>query len=270
MKKLFYLGVCIVLAMGVGCATTNYALITDNNQVKQAGGIGATVNTSGKAHIREGIQIATLYPDGADNLFSFVDQKANGDRTLTTYNNWSPSYPIFHSDFYCNPDWQGCSVITSSDPEVGDVDNYDYKANWGCITSFNSISYVVNSSRYYGECGRSLDKYATLINMLEKRGDSYYFLMTPANTSALFHSKNDGTTTALGLNFDIPIRVQGKVGDMRMTLDVTNPLQSALANQINQIVSQHGSAFRVQLQINGMNKNLNGKFLPSLTSFINR
>ena len=35
---------------------------------------------------RDFYQLEKLWSDGADNLFSMVDQKANGDRTLTTYN----------------------------------------------------------------------------------------------------------------------------------------------------------------------------------------
>ena len=59
MKKLFYLGFCVMLSLGVGCAITNYELITDNDQVSNGQGSGV-VNTNGKAHIRESSQIGTI------------------------------------------------------------------------------------------------------------------------------------------------------------------------------------------------------------------
>ena len=61
MKKALYLGFCLVLAMGVGCAITDYELIVDNDQVSNGQGTGV-VNTNGKALIMSG-GIATIWSD---------------------------------------------------------------------------------------------------------------------------------------------------------------------------------------------------------------
>lgn len=285
MKKLFYLGFCLVLAMGVGCAITNYDLIVDNNQVKQQKGAGPVcdtlglygyfghcgfvVNTSGKAHIIEGSQAATGWPDGYDEIINFVDQKANGDRVLTTYDNFSADFPIFHSDVYCNPDWQGCAVTTSQDPQVGDASIFDYSLNAHCFGA-RSLSLLLSTYRFYGECGRSIDQFAAGLSMLEKQGNSYYILLTPANTNALLRSMSDGTTTAVGLNFDIPVTISGNIGNAFVKFNASNPLVSALANQLNQVVSQHGSGFNTTVQVNGLSKNFSMKFNQNLKNLMNQ
>jgi hypothetical protein len=154
MRKLFYLGFCVALATGVGCAITNYELIVDNDQLYATE--TGVVSTNGKAHIQEYSQVATIWDDGTDELFSQVDQKANGDRTITTYNNYNSMYPMggtFHDDLYCNPDWNGCAIWTADDPEVGDVDIFDGVWNANCFGS-RSLYLLLGTTRYYGECGR--------------------------------------------------------------------------------------------------------------------
>jgi hypothetical protein len=159
MRKLFYLGFCAVVAMSFGCAITNYGLITDNDQVYKDNCVWpacpATISTNGKAHLLEGSQVATTWSDGVDELMSFVDQKANGDRTITTYNNYSTfAGPWWHDDLYFNPDWNGCAIWTAPDPEVGDTSIFDGAWNQNCLGS-RSLYYLVSQSRYYGECGKT-------------------------------------------------------------------------------------------------------------------
>jgi len=158
----------------------------------------APVNTNGKAHVHESSQVALIWPDGTDEALWFVDQKANGDRTLTTYVNYSPAYPTFHDDLYCNPDWQGCAVITADDPEIGDVDIYDYKYNPNCPAA-RSIYYLFSTTRYYGECGRSIQDVGALIMMGQPKNGGLFYLLTPANTNILLTSRGDGTTSAMTL-----------------------------------------------------------------------
>ena len=84
MKKLLYLGFCAVLVAGVGCAISDYQIITDNDQAHDGGQVtDGTVNTNGKAHIRS-FQIALIFGSFTEEAINFVDQKNNGDRTLTT------------------------------------------------------------------------------------------------------------------------------------------------------------------------------------------
>ena len=76
MKKVSYLAFCLLLVAGFGCAITNYGIITDNDQVSNGQGSGV-VDTKGKAKLFESSQIATIWPDGTDELFSMIDQKAD-------------------------------------------------------------------------------------------------------------------------------------------------------------------------------------------------
>jgi hypothetical protein len=164
MRKLLYLGFCLVLLAGFGCAITDYGIITDNNQSNAAGsgdasaGTQKATNTNGKAHIKETSQIATIWPDGTDELINFVDQKSDATATLTTYNNFSTgSEPTFHDDLYCNPDWNGCSVFTADDNN-GPV-LFDGSSNPNC-SGARSLSLLLSTGRYYGECGRNAAKWS--------------------------------------------------------------------------------------------------------------
>lgn len=267
MKKLFYLGFALVLAMGVGCALTNYSLIVDNDQTKnQDAPPMQPVNTNGKAHIHESSQIALVWPDGAEETLWFVDQKANGDRTLTTYINHTANglfvggpNATFHDDLYCNPDWQGCAIVTAPDPEVGDVNIYDYSYNPNCKGA-RSIYYLLSTTRYYGECGRSMQDAAALVMMGQPKNGGLFYLMTPANTSFLFTSKNDGTTTAMSLPADVSLFVSG-VGDRKARLDVTNPMFGSFKNALATQADIHGANNQITMQFNGLSKSFNVKLL---------
>lgn len=173
MKKLLYLGFCLVLSMGVGCAITDYETITDNTQFVnalfsdkdiaqgKAPEDGFTVDTNGQAHIIETSQIATIWPDGTDELLVFVDQAANGDRALNTYNNFNTAdQSTFHDDLFCNPDWAGCAVWAANDSGTlaaaggGGFGNpqFDGVGDENCL-GFRSLSLLAATSRYGGECG---------------------------------------------------------------------------------------------------------------------
>lgn len=260
MRKLFYLGFCLVLAMGVGCAITNYSLITDNDQVANGQGTGI-VNTNGKAHIIEGSQIATLWPDGADEWLNFVDQKANGDRVLTNYNNFSAAYPIFHDDEYCNPDWNGCSMVTSQDPEVGDVDIFDYTYNINC-KGIRSFYLLLSTSRYYGECGRVKMPLADRINLINmgrlgrNMGLEGLFYDLNRSNATITLNNNAGFVTTLPMN----AQVQGffSFAGRKATLDMTNPLLASMGRAYADFLANHAThQTTVTMTYNGISMNWN-------------
>lgn len=244
MKKLFYLSFCAVLALGVGCAITDYGLITDNDQVANGQGSGV-VNTNGKAHLREGFQIATIWADGTDELISFVDQKANGDQTLSTYNNFSSGgAPTFHDDFYCNPDRSGCAISTSANPLVGDSDVFDYNWNPNCQGA-RSLSLLVSSTRYYGECGRAkmaLQDRISFMNMGR--------IGTSLGMTGLFYDLNNLNTTIrlsnmAGFETTIPVTANASLftsyETRRGTLDLTHPGFRAMGNYYADFLQNNAS-----------------------------
>ena len=79
----------LLLATGLGCALTDYSLITDNNQTSAGGGPGEIRDTRGKAKLLWASQWVTEQADGTDELLWFVNQTADGAQTLTTHNNFS-------------------------------------------------------------------------------------------------------------------------------------------------------------------------------------
>lgn len=243
MRKLFYLGFCLVLAMGVGCAITNYTLITDNDQVANGQGTGI-VNTNGKAHLIEGSQVATIWSDGADEWMAFVDQKSNGDRVITNYNNFSAAYPIFHDDLYCNPDWNGCSMITAQDPEIGDVDVFDYTYNINC-KGIRSISVLLsNPGRTYGECGRVQLPLADRISLMNMGRigrsmglEGLFYDLNRSNTTITLNN-NAGFVTTLPMNAQIPAFFSFS---RKATLDMTNPLLASMGRAYADFLANHAT-----------------------------
>lgn len=233
MKKLFYLAFCAVLSLGVGCALTDYDLITDNDQVSNGQGTGV-VNTNGKAYVKQSSQVATLWPDGADNYTWFVDQSAGGDRVLTTYNNFSTAYPIFADDLYCSPDRQGCAITTADDPQSGDADPFDYRLNLNC-NGVRSLSILLGTTRYYGECGRSIASLNDRMSMLfQGRATSKWGLaglawdMTPANSTFVLDNMA-GNRSLVPMTGAASMTVVGN-GMRNGVIDATNPALKAMGD----------------------------------------
>jgi hypothetical protein len=203
MKKLSYLAFCLVLVAGFGCAITNYGIITDNDQVSNGQGSGI-VNTAGKAHLFESSQIATIWPDGTDELFAAIDQKSDGSSTITTYNNFSTGTdPIFHDDLYCNTAWTGCAIWTASAND-GNPDIFDGTWNQNCLGS-RSLSLLLSTGRYYGECG---DREAKLsvqdkVNLIDSAVSAKVLNMSGLQWN--FGNDLRITATSNGVSYNLPL-----------------------------------------------------------------
>lgn len=242
MKKLFYLGFCLVLVMAFGCAITDYGTITDNDQTQNGQGNG-TINTNGKAHILESSQVATIWSDGSDELFSFIDQKGDGTATLTTYNNFSSgSDPTFHDDFYCNPDWQGCSIFTAQDDNDGNL--FDGVGNTNCF-GWRSISVLLSSGRYYGECGRqrlSLEdklNFAALGELRQKYGHMGLLYNLNSSNTSLFLDNGQGSVAQLPLRGNAEFWMSGERNVA--SLDLTNPLMGQFGRAYANWLADNGT-----------------------------
>ncbi len=225
MKKLLYLGIAVALSMGFGCAVTAYDLITSNNQT-------GPVNTNGKAMIKQSAQIATTWPDGTDCIQWYVDQAANGDQSLTNYDFFTPAgatTSIFRDTLYCSPDWNGCSVVTASNP-VGDTNLFDYRLNANC-PGLRSLSFLVATTRYYGECGRttrpSLQDRFTLFTsgkaaaMFGENG--LLFNVGPQNLTVSLTNENN-QTYLLPINGHTQVWAQLGHGSYKAWVNASNPV----------------------------------------------
>lgn len=239
MKKLLLTLFCLAAATMFGCALVDYGCILDYDQTSSNPGgeppypnAAALVNTSGKAHVQEPAKTMSLFPDHAEETLWFVDQSATGDQKLATFINVEPAVGwTWHSDYYCNPDWNGCAWVSSDRPYPKCVSGYDYypfSVNWSC-TAITS-GYLFSSGRWrYGECGRSVplaDK-ISLLNMGE--------LGTMNGKEGLFYNLNRTNFTIsleneYGQSWNVPLN-----GNMSMffnpngnqiALDRTNPVQA--------------------------------------------
>jgi hypothetical protein len=161
MKKSLYLAFIAALALSMGCAISNYPVITDT----EGDAAGFVVNTNGKAQIIPSSQGITIFPDRNEELFSLVDQKFSGDQTITTYTNVSfGGSPYKFMGFqYCNPDWTGCAMMTADNP-VGGA-NFVYTTNPNC-QGWDGWSVTVSVGSRIAECGRTMLKDFDMVNAL--------------------------------------------------------------------------------------------------------
>lgn len=256
MKKLLYAAFCLVLTLGIGCAVTNYELMQDGYN-------GEIENTNGPALMEQGIQTATTWPDGSDNVQWFVDQKANGDRALTNVNYFTTDGSLFVDYMYCTPDSNGCSTVSASDPEVGDVSIFDFKFNPNCSGS-RSLVYVVSTTRYYGECGRAVKAFDKMRLMAMLNWDA------PDKASAVFGRNNfalklvgqDLSSLALPMHGTIPVAID--FGARTARVDATNPVLGTVAARAGQFIREHGPAFSVEARVNGITVQRDNLFKPEV------
>jgi len=245
MRKALYGICCLLLAAGTGCALTDYADITDS----EAGNQNFFVNTNGKAHIIESVQTAVLLPGEWVSHTWFVDQNLNGNRTITTvFASTSSPNPtdVFHDDFYCNPDWNGCAAWTANDPPGGSGScAFDGKGNPNC-TGFGALYYLTcYYARYYGECGRAGLSVADKIQLLNmgRLGNSL-------GMEGLFYDLNAKNLTIVldnnsGVQATIPVRGTASLfaglNSRKGWADLTNPLVASTARSWADFTSKYGT-----------------------------
>lgn len=238
MRKLFYVGFCAALMMGFGCALTNYDLITNEYD-------GTVINTNGKARVMSG-QLALGWSDGQDNSQWYVDQKANGDRSLTNYNYFTePGANPFVSDLYCTPEWTGCSMISADDPQVGDASIFDFTYNINC-DGIRSIYYVLSTTRYYGECGRSArPSLADRIDFLAAGqvgsflGKTGLWYNLNRNNTTITLDNRAGFTTAL--NFNSSIRMWMNPSQREVALLMDSPMLAGDQRRYADFLANHAT-----------------------------
>lgn len=256
MRKLFYLGFAFVLAMSVGCALTDYPVITDVP--------GGVVNTNGKAHISGDGGLAVGLGDGVWNeTLWFVDQKFNGDQTLFTYNYAAPYFSgeTFHGDLYCNPDWNGCAIVTASNPYLNDVDIFDYdKYNANC-PGYATVLLSIGSRYYYGECGRapklSVADRVALMNsgrIGRMAGAEGLFFDLNHNNTTITLDNNAGFVTTLPMTGNMTLFMAAR----QTRLDASNPLLASTGRAYADFLANNAThSTTVTLSYNGISTSWN-------------
>ena len=249
MKRVGMLAGAVATVLSTGCALTDYELITDNDQ-------GGVVDTNGKAYVKFSSQVVLHWPDGTDNLYWACDQKANGDRVLTTYNYFTTEGDPFLDDLYCTPDRGGCAIIVAEDPEVDD-DPYDYRLNPHCPGT-RSVEFLLSAARDAGECGRArspdgmLAALALANSMDAVAVDGRTMLYTIAGPQSL-RITIDKAGSVYELPVTAPIGVLVDAPRQRAKLDLTHPLLPAMMkNLVNFDRTHNGRGMTATLTLNGV------------------
>lgn len=218
MRKVMVFSFLAAVVLSLGCAVTNYPVIFDS---RGADGNAVAQSFYDPAYIIPSAQIATIWADGSDELFSEVTQSWTGDQWLYTYNNFDPTASVLFLDqTYCDPVFgQNCRIVTSWNPDLPDayphgdqsagynnVDNiFDYIWDQNCQGS-RSLSLLLSMGSRIGECGSGImaDKQGAAyeFSLLEKvnfRGVQYYHV--PIDSSVASFS----ITGANGVTSEVPI-----------------------------------------------------------------
>lgn len=151
MRKLIFGALLLILI--AGCATTDYPVITDDR-----GSYSGIIRTGHKAYQIPSGQVATIWPDGTDELYTLIYQNNYGDQKLYTYNNYDPTATVMFLDqTYC--DWLYFENQTNAeiaiawnphDPLPDDVFDYQYFPD---AAGARSLSLLVSYTSRLGECG---------------------------------------------------------------------------------------------------------------------
>lgn len=278
MRKLVYTAFLAAVILSFGCAITNYTLMTDS-----AGPWGNAVADSyyEKAYVIPSSQIATIWSNGTDELYTLVSQSSRGDRRLSTKNNFDPSGVVtFLDQTYCDPNFQtGCNIVRSWDPDYPDAypfgsqngnpqlsdDPFDGAFDTSC-PGYRSLSILLSQGTRIGECGSGVfgDKQAaamefSLLERGEWRNRAVYFV--PMNAS----NAEFQLTGADGYTFNMPIYgTYSAVLDesLRMAVEITPNMEYQI-RALENFVRDHGTAVDMDVTYGSLTVNWKGDILPT-------
>jgi len=194
MKKLLLSALVLAAA---GCAITDYPVITD-----ETGAFTGIIRTGHKAYVMPTSQIATIWDDGSDELFTMVLQNQYGDQKLYTFNNFDPTASVLFLDqTYCDWRYTGCEIVRAWNPHNVAVDDpMDYEFFPDC-SGARSLSMIVGNESRVGECGDVIDRqqfaaeFAALPRTTFRGQTAYVLSFNSGNTSV---SLNDTSMPIFG------------------------------------------------------------------------
>ena len=250
MKKLFYGALSVALAASLGCAITDYPVIEDDR-----GGYSGVIRTAHKAYVVPSGQVATIYADGSDELFSMVYQNQYGDQSLYTFNNFDPTGAVsFLDQTYCDWQYQGCEITRAWNPTQND-DPFDYEFFADC-SGARSLSLLVDYASRIGECGdnifrREPQSVARLFANLQPttwHGENAYVVPIAPNNFWMTLTAPDGTVSS------VPIygRYTMFLNDRYQLAIPMTPNALHQLNWMNQWVSEHGTKATMWIAYEGV------------------
>ena len=260
----------MILIFGVGCAVTDYPVITDTR-----GDFSGVVRTGHNAYIRPTATVATIWPDGSDELFTMVYQNQYGDQKLYCYDNFDPTASVVFMDkTYCDWRYDGCANTVAWNPVDSNIDNrFDYEFFPLCSGARSQCTLLAVSSRI-GECGDAMfwgDKqslaaeFAALATTSWRGRTAYIVPLDSANTTV--------TLTANGRTEAVPVfgAFTAYLDDaLRMMIPMT-PNASNELRWLSGFVAENGRRARAAVQYNSLTAGFDIAFVPGgLETNINR
>jgi hypothetical protein len=263
MKKLLL--IALLAAFSLGCAITDYPVIFDT---RGADANGVMTGQYDLAYIVTS-QVATIWDDGSDELFTLVSQDWKGDQWLKTYNNYDPSGIInFLDQTYCDPTFDSsfCAIATAWNPDLpnayphGDQgagynnvdDVFDYVLDLNC-NGARSLSLLVSYTSRYGECGSSV--------WADRQGAAYEFsLLEKVNFrgQSVYHIPVDSTVATFTVNgADLPIygRFNMYMNDKLQVAFPVTPNARYQLNAIDRVIQRDGHFLDVNMTYGSLNAN---------------
>lgn len=275
MKKVLYTAFLAAVVMSLGCAVTNYTLITDS-----AGPYGDVVVDSfyDKAYIIPSGQVATTGADGSDELYSLVVQEWDGDRRISTYSNFDPTASVvFLDQQYCDPTRQSdCAITVANDPELPDAypfssspinpsdDPFDYAFDTSC-SGADALSILLSQTSRIGECGSGVwnDKQVaygefSTLNITDFQGQLMYDVPVSNSTMSLELTNVNGQATP----FNILGTSQAYLDSQLRLLWVKSPVDQYNLRQLNAWSQANGHDAQVAVTYGSLSANFNLKLWP--------
>lgn len=271
MKKLVYVAFVAALATAFGCAITNYPVMFDTRGADDSQIVDSFYD---KAYIIPSGQVATIYDDGSDELFTEVVQNWRGDQVLYTFNNFDPTGLVnFLDQTYCDPTRaDNCASVTANNPDLPEAytfgsgplneqdDPFDYTLDASC-SGARSLSLLVDVGSRIGECGSGIwaDKQAAAaefaaLDITTFQGKEYFSLpIDNRNTQITINSHLTGAQATM------PVfgRFQGYVdNELRLVIPVT-PNAKYQAKWLANWIANQGPANEFGVVYNGLNTSFN-------------
>jgi len=266
MKKLLFFA--LLLALVAGCAVTDYPVITDTR-----GAFTGIIRTGHKAYIVPTSSVATIYPDGSDELFSMVSQNQYGDQKIYTFDNFDPTaVGNLLDQTYCDWRYDGCELAraTNNNNPADVVDDYEFFPD---CAGARSLSMLYQPVSRIGECGdkgfwgdkqKFMGEFANLATTTWRGGTSYIIPIDSSNTSVSLTTNR--TTEAVPLFGSFNMFINDK---FQIMVPVTPNARHEL-RWLSSFVEQNGAkvnasvdynslstSFQVTLAGDGLNYNLN-------------
>jgi len=265
MKKVLF--AAILAALSLGCAVTNYPVITDDRGADDDGVMFGQYDLA----LVKISQVATIWSDGTDELFTLLSQDWTGDQWLKTFNNFDPSGSImFLNHLYCDPNYDKtqCPITVAWNPDIAADNVFDYTLDLSC-SGARSLSTLVNyTSRYYGECGsgfasnrQALAYEFSQLGTAIFQGKQYYHIPFDNSTAALQITGQDGVVGDMQI-----------YGRFNMYLDAHNRLAVPMTpnaryqlRAFDQWIKAHGHSMDIAVTYGS----LTGNFAVNITTVQN-